>query len=471
MFRRIWKSLQPGSQSFDLASWNELGRKVAQNNSSEIAAFHEGRKEEPSIMRDPRSQQMAEAVLAEIVRLNADGRASEARATFDPAHEPFIPELEKGGRGLGFCAILGQDEFLVQQGTHYTETTTWHIQGEQIAKADAVAGFAWSRNRQHFLVVQPDGMITVHDEYGAPPREQIPAVPGSAFVPIGLPDALREQYESPGEMAAYTHLAISDNGSKILLCDAERGVALLRKGKSEWNVELLFPSMELGLEDQMREEIEDVGEFQPFFDMIHAALSPDGRFAAVGTQAEGHYLIDLDTKDGPSLHAQLGHHSEYPHDACFSDDSGHVALNSCHFYHGATFAAEMSAVQGLTTPPYEEHPRLTALNSYLRVYASGFLPASMTGQESGAFLLAGSGFAACVTPEGKILWELAFGSSAGGVDVCPETGNVLIASYSGMLHLIDPMQRQDPCISSGYKAPRELRRWLFWDRLRHPLIW
>ncbi len=471
MFRRIWKSFQSGSREFDMDSWNELGRRVAQNNSAEIGAFHEGRKDEPSIMQDPRSPEMAEAVLAEVIRLNVDGRAGEAREQFDPAHEPFIPALEKGGRGLNFCAILGQDEFLVQQGTHYTETTTWHIQGEQIVQAVTLAGFAWSRNRQHFVVVHRDGAITVQEAYGAPPRDRILAVPGPAFVPLGLPEALREQYETPGDEAAYTHLAISDDGSRILLCDAERGVALLRKGEAEWSVELVYPSIALGLEDQMREQIEEDGEFRPFFDMIHAALSPDGRFAAVGTQDEGHYLIDLDGKDGPVLHAHLGHLSEYPHDACFSDDSDVVALNSCHFYNGATFSAEISAVQGLSLPPYEEHPQRMMLNPYLRVYASGFLPASMTEGARGAFLLAGSGFAACVTPKGTILWELGFGSSAGGVDICAQTGPVLLASYSGMLHLLDPNQRQDPCIFSGYRAPQELRRWLFWDRLDQPLIW
>ena len=471
MLRRLLKGLNLGSQKFDLGSWNELGRQVAMSNSAEIGAFHEGRKDEPSVMRDPRSPQMAEAVLAEVHRLNVEGRGSEARSLFDPAHEPFIPELEKGGRGLKFCAILGPDEFLVQQGTHHTEATTWHMTGEQVVKADTLAGFAWSRNRRNFLAVHPDGTITVHDTYGAPPREQIPAVPGSAFVPLGVPEDLRTQYQSPGEVAAYTHLAISDDGTKILLCDAERGVALLRKAKSAWGVELLFPSMALGLEDQMREQIEEDGEFYPFFDMIHAALSPDGRFAALGTQDEGHYLIEIDGEDGPALHARLGHRSEYPHDACFSDNSDLVALNSCHFYNGVTFAAELTTVRGLSTPPYEEHPQLPTLNTYLRVYASGFLPASMTGQETGAFLLAGSGFAACVTPEGRILWELGFGSSAGGVDVCPKTGRVLIASYSGMLHLLDPAQQQDPHIFSGYKAPQELRRWLFWDRLACPLIW
>ena len=94
-----------------------------------------------------------------------------------------------------------------------------------------------------------------------------------------------------------------------------------------------------------------------------------------------------------------------------------------------------------------------------------------TAEQTGAFLLAGSGFAACVTENAKLLWELGFGSSAGGVDVCPQTSRVLIASHSGMLHLLDPSQSQSPPISSGYNVPQELRRWIFWERLKQPIAW
>ena len=92
-------------------------------------------------------------------------------------------------------------------------------------------------------------------------------------------------------------------------------------------------------------------------------------------------------------------------------------------------------------------------------------------RKDGAFLLAGSGFAACVSPDGKLLWELGFGSSAGDVDICQSTGRVLIASYSGMLHILDPSQKQSPAIFSGYNVSKEIGRWVFWDRLESPIAW
>jgi hypothetical protein len=453
----------------DLGSWNEIGRSVAEHDARELADFHEGRSEQPSMANDTRSPELAEQVLAEVIRLNALGRAGEARALFDPAHAPFIPELEKGGRGLTCCAILGANEFLVNQGTSYTKKTTWHLQGDRITPAQTLVTFAWSRNRRHFLAVREDGTIALHRKYGDAAYDVIPSIPGSAFVPNGLPADLAASYETPGDHAGYSHSAISDDGTKILLCDETRGIVLLCKERSGWNVKLLYPSISLDLEDLVVENDEGGKEVYTSFDMIHSALSPDGRYAALGAQSSTHYILDI--RDEPSLHAKLGHLSEYPHDACFSSDSELVAFNSCHFYNGVTFVSEVSRVKGLNTQPYDLHASQLVLNPYLRVYASGYLPGSMTSRQNGAFLLAGSGFATCVATDGKVLWELGFGSSAGAVDVCPETGRVLIASYSGILHLLDPARQQDPPIFSGYKAPQELRRWLFWERLKQPLVW
>lgn len=470
MFRRIFGNGK--SDPLDVSQWNEIGRKVATNNCTELSAFHQGKSEEPKLANDTREPELAEAVLQQVIALNLEGRGKDARAQFDPAHAPFIPEMEKGGRGLTCCAIIGQDEYLVQQGTTYQENTTWLIKGDIIQQVSGIASFAWSRNRQFFVTVHQDGGLTLGNEYGATEVEHIPALPGSAFMPEGLPEDYVAKFADPSDTHAYSRVSVSDDGTKLLLCDEERGVILLSKGSFGWQSHLLFPSVQLGLQEQMKEFWEeDDDKFDPFFDMIHAALSPDGHYVAVGTQDDGHYLLELDEQGLPSIFAHLGYLSEYPHNACFSSDSRFVALNSCHFYNGVTFASELAMAQGLTTEPYDPHASQCILNNYLRVYASGYLPSSMTGEEAGAFLLAGSGFAVCVTPRGKLLWELGFGSSAGAIDVCHITGRVLIASYSGMLHLLDPSQKQSPVIFSGFNVPQEIGRWIFWERLERPIFW
>jgi hypothetical protein len=81
----------------------------------------------------------------------------------------------------------------------------------------------------------------------------------------------------------------------------------------------------------------------------------------------------------------LGFASEYPHNACFSDDGKFVAFTACHFYNGATIAANVESVKGLETEPYQEDPRTPVINPYLRVYASTWLPASALPAKTGAF--------------------------------------------------------------------------------------
>ncbi len=390
---------------------------------------------------------------------------------FDPAHTPFIPELEKGVGGLSNCAILGPDEFLVLQGTPFWTNTTWHITGDQITECDSLAGFAWSRNRKFFLTLQTDDSLVVRERYGGEPLDLIPAIPGAAFIPQDLPEKLRRNFGTPGDMGIFTHLAISDDGRKVLLADYERGVILLTKTDSGWSTQLLYPSLLLGLEEDINAALKEKESFRPYCDMIHAALSPDGDYAALGTQMDDHHVFRLSDDGRASLHASLEGLSAYPHDACFSDDSTLVALNSCHFYGGATFACKLSDVRGLKVERKKQREVQTLINDYLRVYASGYLPASMTDEATGAFLLAGVSFANCVAPDGKVLWEVEFGSSGGGMDVCPETGRILIASHSGMLHLFDPSQKQEVPIFAGYRAPREERRWIFWDRLERPIVW
>jgi len=455
----------------DDSTWNEIGRDVATRNSNAIAAFHEGQSESVNLADDLRDPEVAEAVLQYVVQLNLEGRGAEARSKFDPAHAPFITELENGGRGLTCCAIIGPDEFLVQQGTTYQENTTWHIKGNDIRPVENISSFAWSRNREHFLTVFQDGQLALSKGFGITEAEKIPSIPSTAFIPEGLSAEYLARFAKPSNNAAYSRVSVSNDGNRILLCDEERGILLLHRQSEEWKTTLLYPSLELGLKDEKDDNWDEEEEFSPYLDMIHSALSPCGRFAALGTQNDGHHIFRLDNATSPSVHAQLGYLSEYPHNACFDDNSKFVAFNSCHFYHGVTFASKLSDVEGLTTEPYEPHNVQTILNNYLRVYASGFLPASMTEKQTGAFLLAGSGFASCVTPDGSMVWELGFGSSAGAVDVCPITKRVLIASYSGILHLIDPSLSQSPMIFSGYKAPQELRRWLFWDRLDQPIVW
>ena len=201
--------------------------------------------------------------------------------------------------------------------------------------------------------------------------------------------------------------------------------------------------------------------------MMHAALSPDGRFIAYGSQCYGHFIDRIDGIGSVRRWATIGHRSEYPHYACFSDDSAYAALNSCHFYHGATLGVRLADVEDAETPSYDEDDRARLIDGRLRVYAATWLP---TGPDKDGFALAGAGYLDIVSPTGDVRSTVGFGSSASSIDYCPKTGLLAVASYSGFLHIYDPSRAAEEGTVIGYRPIHERYRWVLW-RDREPFRW
>ena len=147
----------------DLSKWNDEGRLIAAHNSSQITEFHLGLIDAPQLLVDNRSEMLARTVLNRVIDLNIDGRSEAARDAFDPSHAPFVPIMEAGqAQGLSCVSVLGHSEYLVLQGTSYSERKTWHIaNGDAYPLGEALRAFAWSRNRQHFVIAHEDGTITI----------------------------------------------------------------------------------------------------------------------------------------------------------------------------------------------------------------------------------------------------------------------------------------------------------------------
>jgi hypothetical protein len=170
---------------------------------------------------------------------------------------------------------------------------------------------------------------------------------------------------------------------------------------------------------------------------------------------------------------------DYPHNACFSDDGRYAALNSCHFYNGATIVFAWEGRRGVILAPYEEHEEAPCIDRDLAVYASCWLDRSVllsipevAAEEDGLFALAGSGILRGCTPRGALAFAQGFGSSASSIDFCPESRRLAIGSYSGFVHLYDPWQEELPGRIDGFRARREIARWLMWDGLPNgPLRW
>jgi hypothetical protein len=201
--------------------------------------------------------------------------------------------------------------------------------------------------------------------------------------------------------------------------------------------------------------------------MMHCALSPDGRFIAYGSQCYGHFIDRIDGVAQVRRWAEIGMRSEYPHHACFSNDSAFAALNACHFYHGATVGVRLAEVEGAETAAYEEDDRTTLIDGRLRVYAATWLPPE-TGKEG--FALAGAGYLDIVSTSGDLQSATSFGSTASSIDYCPKAGVLAVASYSGFLHVFDPANPAEQGTVIGYRPIKERYRWVLWSD-RAPFRW
>ena len=428
----------------DLSAWNRLGREHCAEMSARLRAFHEGRAEEVKLDPDPRPPELAEAVLEEVRRLNREGRWRQARAQFDPAHEPFIPSLESRGRNLPCAIIVGPDTFLVRLGTAYEGGDMLRIDGDTVRPLPGLLAAAISADRSVLLIATACGL------------EIRPELHRAAISRLPWPGAWRDRVD---------HLAISNDGRTIAIADDELGVWVGRVGGPDEGWTNVHPDAQMIAD----EEAEYPGEEVSWNDsMTHCGLSADGRFVGYGSQCFGHYLDRIDPAGVISRHAFVDPASSYPHNACLSPDGRFVAFNSCHLYAGATLALPTDRIRDQKIAA--DSPLGRMINPYLRVYASTWLAEDAVGEPPGGFALAGAGFMSGVTPDGKLLFEQEFGSSASALDYCPVSRRLLLSSYSGFLHVYDVGSVEAPDRVIGVDARRELYRWVLWKGFE-PFRW
>ena len=440
-----------------IATWNAQGRAFIAELNSLITDMNEGRDTPKEWPEEPRGEDAAWAIIAAV---EAGGRAAswaEDAPIADRAHEPLVPLFDGRCQNLRCVVILGQDEFLVCPGTAWQPGTSLHLKGGSISERPEILGASASRSHDLLLIATEQGFS----------------------VSTGLDAPALRRFAWPESVAplALDQLYLAEDGLTIAFANSEHAVWLGQwvDGGALWTCAYPTPAFmeEIRGEDEDDDEAEDEaedGDDMPWSDsMLHCALSPDGRFIAYGSQCFGHFL---DVIEGPGVvrrWADIGRSSEYPHDACFSDDSAYAAFNSCHFYRGATVGVRVDAVEGAETEEYGEDPLVTDLDDRLRVYASTWLPqVGDTGH--GGFALAGASYLDVPAPDGTMLATLYFGSSASSIDYCPKTGQLAVASYSGFLHLYDPRRAAAPGSVIGYKPFHERYRWVIWQD-RAPFRW
>lgn len=430
-----------------IEEWNAAGRSYMKRLNGLIADAYAGRETPKTWPEDGRTVEEARIILALAEAEDRAGRWRRDRPVADRAHEPFLPMLDDVCQNLQCVSILGPDEYLVRLGTAYQPGPALHLNGGAVRQLPGVLAVAMSRNHDFLLLVRETG-FAVSRGLDADPVGHFPW-------PQGV---------SP---TALDCLQLSDDGTVIAFVHDEIAVWLGQLDRSDGMWTRVYPNDAFLAERTAAADEEDAGGSGFHDSMMHCGLSPDGRFIAYGSQCYGHFIDRIDGIGVIRRWATIGHRSEYPHHACFSDDGSVAALNSCHFYNGETVGVRLADIEGAVTEAYEADDRVPLINPRLRVYAGTWLPLGPDGQ---GFALAGASYLDLVSPEGDIRSATLFGSTASSIDYCPRTGVVAVGSYSGFLHIYDPGRPAEDDRTIGYRSMHELYRWVLW-RDRAPFRW
>lgn len=435
---------QPHANS-DVVEWNRLGRDYIVRLNRLIADAHNG-SETGNAPEEPRTTALAQTIVAAVEAEDRAGRWRPDQPIADRAHAPFIDLLDGVGQNLNCICILGPDEFLVRPGTAYQPRPALHLRGGTVTERPDILAAAMARHHDLLLLVGEAG-FAVRPGLDQPPVRLLP-----------WPEGVRPR--------ALDNVAISDDGATILFVENETAVWLGQAEGDEARWTRVFPSAAFLAEHQYDDdpEAEDI----PWSDsMMHGALSPDGQFLAYGSQCYGHFIDRINGVGRVRRWATISGASEYPHFACFSDDSAYAALNSCHFYHGATVGVRLADLKENAASDEAQDADATLIDGRLRVYAATWLPG---GSDANGFALAGAGYLDIVSATGDVRHTVNFGSSASSIDYCPKTGLLAVASYSGFLHIYDPARIAAEGTVIGYRPIHERYRWVLW-RDRTPFRW
>lgn len=385
--------------------------------------------------------------LLEILR--AEGRLD--RGEFPYCRDPLATLLqENSSRGVGVLAWLPEGLLVWGNGRR------WLVEGPTSASpalrpADgggALIGTAPAGPWLAVLVEDGEGRIEMRRSLSGPAERAFP-LPRSVREVLDHPRA--EEWAAPYrpvELIAFPDgsgaVAVADEGvvvfssagARMAHPTAERFADMVEGHDSFWRRH----AAETG------QPSEEGGQVGIGMDMVHAALSPDGRWLAVGDQCSDHHVLDAATL---AEVASFPPQSSYPVHAVFTADSRRVALNSCHFYWGETLLADVGGQgAGPAEPRLLERPR--------RFYCS-------VSRGDRLWLGEASGYVQCHDRDGRCLWAEYFGSTITGLALSPDGRHLAVGSCSGILHMVELDAGASDPYRIGTGSNKEIWRLMFWD--------
>lgn len=366
-----------------------------------------------------------------------------------PAHGPLIdPIIKEKGQSIPVISLLDDGSFIARIGSSYQDGYIVHVDNGMVNKLTTDYYFGKGPNGKYFATSKING-VSITDGWHGSETAFCPWPTGLEDIPSGY-DV--KKFSSPPNA---DQLIPFPDGKRVLLI-GEDGIFVLAPEKAR----RLTPSIE-AQKDFFDFLLEENPEDPLVMDlsMPHGAISHDGKMIAVGSQSDSHDVFDADFNHI----ADIGNLSEYPHYAVFSKDDGQLALNSCHFYNGATIGVPTALFGDYFTEAYKLDDEHVLLNNEDRVYSAvSTTNLYITGNAAGYI----RGF----DRTGKDIFKIFLGSSIGDIDISKDETKLLVSTYAGFIALYDLEADLKAEHQIGTGNVRELSRWVFWKD-EAPMLW
>ncbi len=388
--------------------------------------------------------------LIKAIKLANDSNELEAlRNDWPLAHSPLIPILEKNGQSIPKVCFLEDGSIVARIGAPYESGYTVIIKNDQVSTLPNVDHFGRSPDRKYFAYTTKSGIRITNGWLG----DEVCLCPypkGDEGIPVGFKV---DQFDKP---PTPTSLIPFPDGKRVLYVSQE-GIFVLEEKVA---VRLLPTTGDMKEHFEWLNKEYPGDELSMNLEMDHGAISPCGKFIAIGSQDSQHLIFD----DKYQLVADIGNQSEYPHHALFSKNSDMVAFNSCHFYNGVTVGVPTNLLPGLKTESYEEDERTPILDEGARVYAG-------THRNDEFIIGDASGYLRAFSKKGEARWQHCIGSSIGDIDISEDGSKLVCTTYAGFISILNLDTGKSERYEIGNGGHTEIRRWLFWKDQDYPLAW
>ncbi|MBC2582562.1 hypothetical protein [Clostridium sp. DJ247] len=413
--------------------WCEEGRKYAEETNKFVErGMTEGWDEVGKEPKETR-EDMANEIVEIIKEANKYNEIENLRNNFPPAHVPLIDIIEKVGQAITSVLITSDEKIIFRVGDFWEKGKVFIIENDKQQVIEGALYVGCSYDKKIYAVAYND-YIRTYDGWN-----------GKIINTFNWSNSTEgfdktDTVELIQQVPYINQLIPFPDGNRVLLV-SYRGIFVLTP---EENIRI-YPEEEYLEED---EEIE--------LSMVHGAVSPDGKYIAIGDQDSNHIILDSNYDEIANIVPE----SSYPHYALFSKDGKNIIFNSCHFYNGITTQFSLDDVEDED----ELENNAIEIDDFCRVYAA-------VSRDDEYILGDANGYIRAYSFKGEFRWQFYLGSTISGMDISADGKKLLIGTYAGMLHLLELDAQTGSVYSIGTANILEKKRWIIWKGEDKILQW